>query len=68
MFFEQVCGIFSLGIRIQMNGDSQLCFALEKNGSLPDLQCCGSGSGIRCLLTPGSRMGKNQDPDPGRTT
>jgi hypothetical protein len=26
---------------------------------VPIKQCCGSGSGIRCLLTPGSGMGKN---------
>jgi hypothetical protein len=31
-------------------------------------QCCGPGSGIRCLFDPwiwDPRWGKNQDPDPG---
>jgi hypothetical protein len=30
-------------------------------------QCCGSGSGIRCLFDPWIQDGKNQDPDPGLT-
>jgi hypothetical protein len=28
-------------------------------------QCCGSGSGIRCIFDPWIREGENQDPDPG---
>jgi hypothetical protein len=35
---------------------------------LPRIQCCGSGSGIRCLFDPWIRdpgKVKNQDPDPG---
>jgi hypothetical protein len=32
---------------------------------VPIFQCCGSGSGIRCLFTPGSGLLKSQDPDPG---
>jgi hypothetical protein len=38
----------------------------ERNKSY--FQCCGSGSGIRCLFYPWVRdpgLGKNRDPDPG---
>jgi hypothetical protein len=46
---------FSIGIS---DRDAQMCGIKFRKG-----QCCESG--IRCLLTPGSELGKNQDPGSG---
>ncbi len=56
---------------VQTLGYSDLLTAQPVSVQVPFLQCCGSGSGIRCIFDPGIRNPgwvKNLDPDPGRTT
>jgi hypothetical protein len=51
-------------------GSTPACYG-SSLGSNPDIQHCGSGSGIRCLFDPriiSSGWEKNHDPDPGLIT